>query len=115
MVRSNNTSLESETSNFELNDSNIDHSLVLKKLLGPPHFNMEYEERSKKRFSPGTVNVLTVAGFIGEVLTVECVIDLSCPDKTGNFTFSGNLMTVIQVFKSLFFVSFPIILGKYYG
>lgn len=112
MVRKNTQSLELESSSFELNNVNTNHNQILKKLLGPPYFNMDFEERSKKIFCPGTVNVLTVAGFIGEVLTVECVIDLSCPEKKGNFTCSGNLMTVIQVNLTLilinhfFFVSY---------
>lgn len=99
MVRKNVTpqSIELEGSNFGLNNKTLDHTPVLKKLLGPPYFNLEFEERSKKNFVPGVVNVLTVAGFVGEVLTVECVLDLSQPEKTGNFTYSGNLKNVIQV------------------
>ena len=42
------------------------------------------------------VNVLTVSGFVGHVMSVECVYDLSQPDKKGQFSSSGNLKKVLQ-------------------
>eukprot|EP01017_Pseudomicrothorax_dubius_P047488 TRINITY_DN8544_c0_g2_i2.p1 TRINITY_DN8544_c0_g2~~TRINITY_DN8544_c0_g2_i2.p1 ORF type:complete len:205 (-),score=57.43 TRINITY_DN8544_c0_g2_i2:8-622(-) len=41
-------------------------------------------------------HVLTVAGFVGEVLTVECVFDASHPEKKGAFSASGNLKKVLE-------------------
>lgn len=40
--------------------------------------------------------MLTVAGFIGHVMTVECIYDLSSLDKKGILTSSGNLQKVLQ-------------------
>jgi Lon-like ATP-dependent protease len=81
---------------FDFNQKEKDNLSIFKKLLGPPAFNADEEEKSKKRSPIGVVNVLTVSGFVGHVLTVECVQDLSSPNKKGNFTMSGNLQTVIQ-------------------
>lgn len=44
----------------------------------------------------GTVNILTVSGFVGHILTVECVYDLTNPDKKGMLTSSGNLKNILQ-------------------
>ena len=40
--------------------------------------------------------MLTVSGFTGHVLKVECCKDLSSPERKGNITSSGNLKNVIQ-------------------
>ena len=40
--------------------------------------------------------MLTVAGFVGHVLSVECVFDLSNTEKKGQLTSSGNLQKVLQ-------------------
>lgn len=82
---------------FDFNSKESKDNLnVFKKLLGPPIFNADLEEKSKQKSPIGVVNVLTVSGFIGSVLTVECVEDLSSPNKKGNFSMSGNLKTVLQ-------------------
>jgi len=47
----------------------------LKHYLGTPPHDTELEKRSDKTFPSGTVNVLTVSGFVGHALTVECVFD----------------------------------------
>ena len=81
---------------FEFNNKEKDNLSIFKKLLGPPIFNADLEEKSKLKSPIGVVNVLTVAGFVGKVLTVECVQDLSNPSKKGNFSMSGNLQNVLQ-------------------
>lgn len=81
---------------FDFNKKEKDNLSLFKKLLGPPAFNAELEERSKQKSPIGVVNVLTVSGFVGKVLTVECVQDFSSPNKKGNFSMSGNLQTVLQ-------------------
>ncbi len=40
--------------------------------------------------------MLTVSGFVGHVLSVECVYDITNPDKKGQFSCSGNLQKVLQ-------------------
>jgi len=69
---------------------------LLKKYLGVPKFDAEYELRSHRKFPPGTLNILTVTGFTGFAMTVECVFDQSHPDKKGQLTSSGNLKNVLQ-------------------
>jgi Lon-like ATP-dependent protease len=64
--------------------------------LGPAVFDVNLEARSDKFFPPGKLNILTVSGMVGSVLSVECCFDLSDPDKKGFMTASGNLKTVIQ-------------------
>lgn len=44
----------------------------------------------------GTLNVLTVSGFVGHALTVECAYDYTQIDKKGAFSSSGNLKTVLK-------------------
>ena len=44
----------------------------------------------------GSANVLTVSGFVGHVMTVECIFDPSLQDKKGALTSSGNLQKVLQ-------------------
>lgn len=68
----------------------------LRKYLGPPDQDYHLEERTSKVFPPGILNILSVANHIGHVLKVECVYDLSKPDKKGEFTTSGNLKNVVQ-------------------
>lgn len=68
----------------------------LRKYLGPPDQDYHLEERSTKSFPPGVLNILAASNHIGEVLKVECVYDLSKPDKKGEFTTSGNLKNVVQ-------------------
>jgi len=63
--------------------------------LGPPAFDVTLETRSNKYFPPGKLNILTVSGMIGSVLSVECCFDLSDPDKKGFLAASGNLKNVI--------------------
>jgi Lon-like ATP-dependent protease len=81
----------------KLNFSNLkDHDdELLKKYLGMPVFDDMYERKHKK-VRPGVANVLTVSGFTGNVLSVECVYDLGVTDKKGQFTSSGNLQKVLQ-------------------
>jgi Lon-like ATP-dependent protease len=68
----------------------------LKKYLGMPIFD-DHQLRKFKKTIPGTANILTVSGFIGHVLSVECVYDMSQVDKRGGlFTSSGNLQRVLQ-------------------
>jgi len=67
----------------------------LKKYLGMPVFDDMYERKHKKPFV-GTANVLTVSGFVGHVLSVECVYDLTNTEKKGQLTSSGNLQKVLQ-------------------
>jgi len=68
---------------------------VLKKYLGNPAFDDMYERRMRKPFM-GSANVLTVSGFIGHVMTVECIYDLSSNEKKGVLSSSGNLQKVLQ-------------------
>jgi Lon-like ATP-dependent protease len=72
-----------------------DNDEQLKKYLGLPVFDDQYERRNKK-LHKGTVNVLTVSGFVGHVLSVECVYDITNPEKKGQFSCSGNLQKVLQ-------------------
>jgi Lon-like ATP-dependent protease len=88
---------------LEVRDANkLDFSKVkdnddelLKKYLGMPVFDDMYERKHKK-VRPGVANVLTVSGFTGNVLSVECVYDLGVTDKKGQLTSSGNLQKVLQ-------------------
>ncbi|MFO0131263.1 MAG: hypothetical protein ACK52J_01445 [bacterium] len=41
--------------------------------------------RKDKVFPPGLVNILSANDYLGHVLTVECVEDLTHPDKKGIF------------------------------
>jgi Lon-like ATP-dependent protease len=66
----------------------------LQKYLGLPEY--DYHDRKSKKQYIGMVNVLTVSGFVGHVLSVECVYDLSQPDKKGQFSVSGNVKKVLQ-------------------
>jgi endopeptidase La len=77
-------------SNMKENDDEL-----LKKYLGMPVFD-DMIERKHKKVRPGVANVLTVSGFTGNVLSVECVYDLGVTDKKGQFTSSGNLQKVLQ-------------------
>lgn len=88
--------LDKGLSLFDFNSKENDNLSLFKKLLGPPIFNADLEEKSKQKSPIGVVNVLTVSGFVGKVLTVECVEDLSSPNKKGNFSMSGNLQNVLQ-------------------
>ncbi|KRX01904.1 Ribosomal protein S5 domain 2-type fold [Pseudocohnilembus persalinus] len=72
------------------------HFQLLKKYLQTPPHDVELEKRSKLNFPPGTVNILTVSGFVGHALTVECVYDNTQLDKKGQFNSSGNLKTVLK-------------------
>jgi len=54
------------------------------------------EERKLRQVHVGTANVLTVSGFTGHVMTVECINDLANQDKKGTLTSSGNLQKVLQ-------------------
>ena len=47
-------------------------------------------------FPSGTVNILTVGGFTGHVMTVETQFDYSQPEKKGTITSSGNLKNVLK-------------------
>jgi hypothetical protein len=40
--------------------------------------------RKEKVFPPGLINILSANDYIGSVLTIECVEDLTHPDKKGN-------------------------------
>jgi Lon-like ATP-dependent protease len=78
-------------------DASKDHDEEeLKKYLGMPIFD-DHQLRKFKKIIPGTANILTVSGFIGHVLSVECVYDMSQADKRGgSFTSSGNLQKVLH-------------------
>lgn len=41
------------------------------------------------------INILSANDYIGSVLTVECIEDLTHPDKKGQVTYSGNLKSII--------------------
>jgi ATP-dependent Lon protease len=68
----------------------------LKKYLGIPVFSEEFEKRKARKSLVGVCNVLTVAGFVGEVLTVEAVFDQVTSEKKGQLTVSGNLKKVLE-------------------
>jgi hypothetical protein len=55
----------------------------LKGFLGPVVFDSDLMERRGKIFPPGLVNILSANDYIGSVLTVECVEDLTHPEKKG--------------------------------
>jgi len=40
-------------------------------------------ERKNKLYPPGLINILTAINYIGVVYTVECIEDLTQPDKKG--------------------------------
>lgn len=89
--------LQYSCSQLEVLDLRQDKNLeVLQKYLGPPPFDASLENRSEKKFPPGKINILTVGGMIGNVLSVECCYDESEPDKKGTLTSSGNLKNVLQ-------------------
>lgn len=67
----------------------------LKNYLGMPVFDDVYERKNKKPRA-GIANVLTVSGFTGHVLSVECIYDPSSVDKKGQFSSTGNLQKVLQ-------------------
>jgi Lon-like ATP-dependent protease len=64
--------------------------------LGNPVFDESYERAMKAKRVIGNVNVLTVSGFVGNVLNAECVFDISHAEKKGTFSASGNLKKVLQ-------------------
>jgi ATP-dependent Lon protease len=81
---------------LDFSNKNIEDTFdSLKKFLGPPIFDADLEERSRIQFPPGTVNILTVGDFVGHVMTVESVYDMSQPEKKGALTFSGNVKQVL--------------------
>ena len=51
--------------------------------MGPVVFDSDLMERRGKIFPPGLVNILSANDYIGSVLTVECVEDLTHPEKKG--------------------------------
>ncbi|CAK68840.1 unnamed protein product (macronuclear) [Paramecium tetraurelia] len=74
-------------------DQNLE---LISQYLGPPAFDIQLEQRSIKKFPPGQVNILTVGGMIGHVLTVESCFDLSETEKKGQIQASGNIKLVLQ-------------------
>ncbi|CAD8160202.1 unnamed protein product [Paramecium pentaurelia] len=74
-------------------DQNLE---LISQYLGPPVFDIQLEQRSIKKFPPGQVNILTVGGMIGHVLTVESCFDLSETEKKGQILASGNIKLVLQ-------------------
>ncbi|CAD8166219.1 unnamed protein product [Paramecium octaurelia] len=74
-------------------DQNLE---LISQYLGPPVFDIQLEQRSIKKFPPGQVNILTVGGMIGHVLTVESCFDLSETEKKGSIQASGNIKLVLQ-------------------
>lgn len=84
---------------------------VLKKYLGVPSFDASLDSRKKLNFPPGErremiahthlffpfsssgiVNIMSVGGFVGYIMKIECVFDSSQTiDKKGDFTSTGNL------------------------
>jgi len=69
---------------------------MLRHYLGIPPHEEEFLERKLKKALVGVCNVLSVSGYVGHVLTVECVFDTTHPDKKGLMHFSGNLKKVLQ-------------------
>lgn len=75
--------------------------MALKSYLGPVIFDADLMARKEKVFPPGLINILSANDYIGSVLTIECVEDLTHPDKKGNLinsghiTYSGNLKSII--------------------
>ncbi|CAD8070226.1 unnamed protein product [Paramecium sonneborni] len=74
-------------------DKNLE---LISQYLGPPIFDIQLEQRSIKKFPPGQVNILTVGGMIGHVLTVESCFDESEVEKKGQIIASGNIKLVLQ-------------------
>ncbi|CAD8145217.1 unnamed protein product [Paramecium pentaurelia] len=74
-------------------DQNLE---LISQYLGPPVFDIQLEQRSIKKFPPGQVNILTVGGMIGHVLTVESCFDISETEKKGQILASGNIKLVLQ-------------------
>ncbi|CAD8145644.1 unnamed protein product [Paramecium octaurelia] len=74
-------------------DKNLE---LISQYLGPPIFDIQLEQRSIKKFPPGQVNILTVGGMIGHVLTVESCFDESEIEKKGQIVASGNIKLVLQ-------------------
>ncbi|CAD8076184.1 unnamed protein product [Paramecium sonneborni] len=74
-------------------DQNLE---LISQYLGPPIFDIQLEQRSVKKFPPGQVNILTVGGMIGHVLTVESCFDPSEQEKKGQILSSGNIKSVLQ-------------------
>ncbi|EGR30721.1 hypothetical protein IMG5_124880 [Ichthyophthirius multifiliis] len=71
---------------------------ILLQYLGPPTFDNEKNQRIHQKFMPGAINILSVAGFVGEVLKLECVFfnDFSDKETKGVFTATGNIQQVLQ-------------------
>ena len=61
----------------------------MKKYLGPVIFDQDLMARKEKVFPPGLINILSANDYIGSVLTVECVEDLTNPDKKGFINIKG--------------------------
>ncbi|CAD8158707.1 unnamed protein product [Paramecium pentaurelia] len=74
-------------------DKNLE---LISQYLGPPIFDIQLEQRSIKKFPPGQVNILTVGGMIGNVLSVESCFDESEIEKKGQIIASGNIKLVLQ-------------------
>jgi len=55
----------------------------MKKFLGPVLFDADLMARNNKKFPPGMINILSASDYIGNVLTIECIEDLTHPDKKG--------------------------------
>lgn len=65
---------------------------TLKTYLGPVIFDQDLMARKEKTFPPGIVNILSANDYIGSVLTVECVEDLTHPEKKGNIKFLALIL-----------------------
>jgi hypothetical protein len=57
---------------------------ALKQYLGPVQFDLDIMARQNKLFPPGLINILSASDYLGSVLTIECVEDLTHPEKKGN-------------------------------
>ncbi|KAL4480128.1 hypothetical protein ABPG74_020644 [Tetrahymena malaccensis] len=69
---------------------------ILKKYLGVPRFDAELDSRQSVVFAPGIVNIMSVGGFVGHIMKIECVFDSTQLEKKGTFSSSGNLQQVLQ-------------------
>jgi len=86
--------LKSESLNLaKLNEQ--ESFTALKQYLGPVQFDLDIMARQNKLFPPGLINILSASDYLGSVLTIECVEDLTHPEKKGQVTYSGNLKNII--------------------
>ena len=59
-------------------------------------FDSDIMARQNKLFPPGLINILSASDYIGNVLTIECVEDLTHPEKKGLF-FIKNIKNIFKI------------------